>query len=373
MDALRREPDDASARRFGAASRALFLVSAGLSLLAPLALWLSGLSSLFWSLCAGWLPRWPATAVFAALVLALLAIVLLPTGVVGGFALPRAFGLSRQTLGEWLADWLKGSALATVLGTVGVLAFYACLALLGPTWWLGFAAVATAATLALTFVVPYLVLPLFFRVQAVEDEALAARIRALFAASGTALAQVVMLDFSRRGRRANAAVVGLGRSRRVVLTDTLLAAFSADEVDGVVAHELGHHALGHIPRLVAIQIAVTIIGAGLGGLAGPGLLARVAGSTLADRAALPLLVLAGEAYALALLPVTSAWSRALEREADRFACTLTARPRQFASALHRLGDVNLVERTPPRWATLLCASHPPLGERIAAALRAAGA
>ncbi len=364
--------DDAEARRYGTASRRLFLLSTLISLLAPAVLWWSGASTRLWRALTVRLPLWPATILDVTIVLLVLVVALLPASYVSGYTLAWRYGLSRQTPRGWLVDWLKATGFGLALAALALLAFYGSLELAGALWWLPFGLLTGVATLTLTFLLPYVLLPLFFRVQPVQDPALVTRIRTLFDRAHAPLAAVVTLDFSRRTRRANAAVIGLGRSRRVLLTDTLLEKFTDEEIETVVAHELGHHVLGHIPRLVLTQLVIAGLGIALAALAGPWLLAAIGGTTLADRAALPLVLLGAELFSLAVAPLANAVARSLEREADRFAWRLTGRPAAFAAALRRLARLNLVEWMPPRWSVVLLGSHPPLSERVRAARLAEG-
>jgi STE24 endopeptidase len=189
---------------------------------------------------------------------------------------------------------------------------------------------------------------------------------------GVRAAEVAVADFSRKGRTANAAVVGLGRTRRILVSDTLLREFPVEEVEVVLAHELAHHARRHVAKGLLLQSVLVLAalwtadralraGAAALGLAGP-----------ADPAGLPLLALVVAGLGLLTTPLVAAWSRRLEREADRVALDVTGAPHAFVAAMERLGRLNLAERQPGRLRELLFATHPSLEARIAAA-RAAGA
>jgi len=219
--------------------------------------------------------------------------------------------------------------------------------------------------------VPRWLIPLFYKLTPLDDRLLRERILALAARMGVQAAAVVVADFSRKGRTANAAVVGLGRTRRILVSDTLLREFPVDEVEVVLAHELGHHARRHVAQGLVLQ-SLLIVGtlwaadrilrasaAGLG-LTGPG-----------DPAGLPLLALVLSALGLLTTPVVAAWSRRLEREADRVALEVSRAPDVFVAAMERLGQLNLAERRPGRLRELLFATHPSLEARIAAGRAAA--
>jgi STE24 endopeptidase len=219
--------------------------------------------------------------------------------------------------------------------------------------------------------VPLWLVPLFYRLTPLRDAALRGRVLALASRMGVPAAEVAVADLSRKGRTANAAVVGLGRTRRILVSDTLLGAFPPEEVEVVLAHELGHHARGHITRGLVLQGAVMLttmwvadraLRAGIAwlGLRGPD-----------DPAGVPFLALVVSALGLVATPLLAAWSRGLEREADRVALEVTGDPEAFVSAMERLGQLNLAERRPGRLREWLTATHPSLEARIAAARAAA--
>jgi STE24 endopeptidase len=239
-------------------------------------------------------------------------------------------------------------------------------------WWLWAGAILAAGTVLLAAVVPIWLVPLFYRLTPLEDAALRARILALAGRMNVRAAEVAVADFSRKGRVANAAVVGLGRTRRILVSDTLVEGFPPEEVEVVLAHELGHHAKRHIAKGLLLQGVLIFAGLWIAdralraggaalGLAGP-----------ADPAGVPLLLLVLTALGFLVTPVVAAWSRRLEREADRVALEVTRMPDAFVAAMERLGRLNLAERQPGRLRELLFATHPSLEARIAAG-RAAGA
>jgi STE24 endopeptidase len=314
-------------------------------------------------------------AVVAAMTLALGAsqtLVTFPLDLVAGFVLPRRAGLLAQGFGGWLGDRAKALAIAGAVGLLAVEIVYALLRWSPTWWWLWAGAILAAGCVVLAAIVPVWLVPLFYRLTPLEDPALRARILALAARMGVRTAEVAVADFSRKGRVANAAVVGLGRTRRILLSDTLVGGFPPEEVEVVLAHELGHHARGHMAQGLLLQSSLIVAalwaadralraGAPGLGLAGP-----------ADPAGLPFVGLVLTVLGFLVTPVAAAWSRRLEREADRIALEVTRAPDAFVAAMERLGQLNLAERRPGRLRELLFATHPSLGARIAAA-RGAGA
>jgi STE24 endopeptidase len=355
-----------AAARLGAAKRRLFLISTAAGTVVLWLLWASGAAAGLWRTVVA-LPVDGALALSLYVIVALvvLAVTALPFGWYGGYRLAHRFELSRQTLRAWLADWVKAALLGILFGSLGVLTFYGSLTVAGGAWWLLFGTAATVATVFVTFVAPYLLVPIFYRMRPLQDQEIVEAIRRLAAAAHADVREVCTLDFSRRTAEANAAVIGLGRSRRVVLADTLLSEFTLGEINSVVAHELGHHVHRDVLRLLGGQAAVLWTGLALATLAGEQLLlAAGAIGGMAQPANLPLLLLAAELFGLVAMPLGNALSRRFEAAADRFALYLTGDPTAFASAMRKLADQNLVELQPPRWAELVLASHPPIARRI---------
>jgi STE24 endopeptidase len=358
-------PWDAAAARFGAERRRLFLVGTVVSLAAPLMPYLTGACETAWfTLAALPLPLPVRAFAFLLGLHAVLALIMAPLGYYGGYVLPRAFGLGRQSRRAWAVDWLKVTLLSTVLASFVGGVFLWTVVGSGPNWWWTFALFATLAGLVMVFVTPYVLVPLFFKMQPLADAATVERIKGLVHRAGTPVRDVCSLDFSRRSAEANAAVIGLGRSRRVVIADNLLAEFTAGEVDAVVAHELGHHVHRDVQRLLvgnAILIwAGLFVASRFASLALPVLSLP----SLAYVPGYPMVLFVVELFFVLASPLLNWWSRRLETGADQFALRLTRNPAAFAAAMHRLGRQNLIELCPPRWAELLLATHPPLYRRI---------
>jgi STE24 endopeptidase len=298
----------------------------------------------------------------------------LPVAYAGNYQVERRFGLTKQSTGGWLGDQAKGLLLGMLLQTPLLTAAYAVMRRRPRDWWLIIAGASVPLTVALSNLAPVLLMPIFNRFQPLRDEALAARVRALAARGGVRISDVYEMDMSRQSEKPNAMFTGLGNTKRIVLGDTLLAGFSDDEVEAVVAHELGHQVHGDIWRLIGF-------GAGAGfGIAW--LLSRIAPlvlrrtrertgvSEVADEASLPLLALLMTAMGLVLMPVQAAFSRAIERGADRFAVELTRNGDAYVRAMQRLAAQSLADPDPPRPVVVMLYSHPPIVERIRAAREA---
>ncbi|MBW3632017.1 MAG: M48 family metallopeptidase [Chloroflexi bacterium] len=318
------------------------------------------------------LPDRPLTApVFIALTTALSWLSALPISYIGGHAVERRFGLTKQTASGWVEDQLKGLLVGVLLQTPLLTAAFAVIRRRTRDWWLILAAASVPLTVVLSNLAPVLLMPLFNRFDPLRDEALAARIRALASRSGVRISDVFEMDMSRQSEKPNAMFTGLGNTKRIVLGDTLLSKFSEDEIEAVVAHELGHQVHGDIWRLIGF-------GAGAGfGLAW--LLSRVSPPVLrrtsrqtgvtapGDEASLPVLALLLTAMGFVMMPIQAAFSRAIERRTDRFAVELTRNGEAYAHAMERLAAESLADPDPPRPVVLMLYSHPPIVERIRAA------
>jgi STE24 endopeptidase len=296
------------------------------------------------------------------------AVLSLPLGFVGGFLLPRRFGLLHQPLWSWLADRAKAAALGGAVALAGVEALYALLRATS-LWWLGTAALAFGFSIVVTAVLPVWVLPLFYRLAPLADESLRSRLLALAGRAGVPALGVWVADQSRKSRTANAAVVGLGRTRRILLYDTLTASFRPEEIEAVLAHELGHHVHGDMRRGLLVQGALSVIMFWLADQALRGGVAWWGLSNPADPAGLAWLALVLMGLGLVTAPLANAFSRFIERQADDFALGLTRNPGGFIGAMERLASLNLAERRPHRLKELMLYSHPALDRRIARAAR----
>ena len=304
-------------------------------------------------------PVGPAAAIILFVLLVTLGYELLslPFVFYRSFLLDRKYGLSSEPLRTWAGDHAKAFALGLPLTMAAALAVMAS-RWVSPQWWWAIAAGLFAlTTVALVNVAPTLLMPIFYRFKPLDREPLRARLLTLSTRAGVRVLGAFEWGLGEKTTRANAALVGLGRTRRIILSDTLLKDYSEDEIEVILAHELAHHVHRDIWSGLAIEsatIAVALLAASYVPPAGDlTLLARIA--------------LAALAVSLALVPVANGWSRRTERRADRYALELTRRPAAFISAIRRLGLQNLAEERPSTIARWLFHSHPTIDERVAAA------
>jgi STE24 endopeptidase len=355
----------AAATRLGAERRRLFLMGTAISLAAPLLPYLTGAWETVWfTLAATFWPLPLRIAIFLVGFHLALAIVMLPLSYYSGFVLAHAYALSRQSRRAWAVDWLKGTGIGLLFGSIAGGVFIWLVVATGDNWWWTFGLFASATGVLLVFLMPYVLVPLFFKMRPLADPETVARIHALVDRAGAPVRDVCSLDFSRRTAEANAAVIGLGRSRRVVIADTLLAEFTPGEVDAVVAHELGHHVHRDVQRLLLGNAVLIWVGLFVASQLAPSALPLLSLPSLAYVPGYPVILFVVEVFFLIVSPLLNWWSRRLESAADRFALDLTRDAWAFARAMRRIGCQNLVEFCPPRWSEVLLASHPALYRRI---------
>jgi STE24 endopeptidase len=308
---------------------------------------------------------WLEAPALAALTVLCSTLVRLPVSFWRGYVHERRFGLSTQTLRGWWIDRAKGLAVGLVV-TSAVMTGLVGLVRALPVWWpVAAGAGAALFTLLVGFVAPVVLEPLFNRFEPLLEEPLAAELRQLAERAGVPVSAVLVADASRRTEKANAYVSGLGRTRRVVVWDTLLRSSGPREVELVVAHELGHRRERHVAKLTALAI--------VGGILFVLALRVVLGDDVAQPAAIPRVMLLGTILELLALPFSNALIRRWERVADRVSLELTGDHEAFAKAHVALARRNLSDLDPPRALYLLLFSHPTPPERLASAMPQDGA
>jgi STE24 endopeptidase len=290
-----------------------------------------------------------------------------PLSYYSGFVLPHRYGQSNQTLSAWLIDQLKALVLSGVLGLLILEVIYLLLGAAPQIWWLWAALAMLFFTVLLSNLAPILIFPLFFKYKPLEDQDLIDRLTRLAEQAGARVKGVYAFDMSSKTVAANAAVMGLGNTRRIVLGDTLLEKFTADEIETVLAHELGHHVHKDIPLGIAIETVLTLFGFWLADLLMRWGIAAFGYNGLTDPAALPLFMIAMMIFGLVTMPLNNTWSRWREVKADTYALETTGNPAAFASAMTRLANQNLAEAEPPAWVEFLLHSHPSIHKRVALA------
>jgi STE24 endopeptidase len=311
-------------------------------------------------------------AMVAGVLGAVYAVLAFPLAWIQGYWLPRRYGLLHQSLAGWLGDRAKAAAIGGLLTFFGVEVVYALLRTTA-WWWLVAAGVFFVVYVLMAALFPIWLLPLFYRLTPLDDGALRERLLGLANRAGVPVVGVWVADQSRRSRTANAALTGLGRTRRIILFDTLVREFRPDEVESVLAHELGHHVHGDVRRVLVAQGIFTLATFGLADIALRAGVSWWGLAGVADPAGLPWLSLVLVGLGLVAAPAANGLSRRIERQADDFALGTTEDPRAFIAAMERLATLNLAERKPSRLKEIFLYSHPAIDRRIERARNREGA
>lgn len=362
------------AARYHRLKRQASIASIGISLLVLGGLlatgWSAGLRDLAGATARVVPASWhaPTTIVFYVVLLSVITeAVSLPLGWYSGFLLERRYQLSNETLGAWLFDRVKALAIEIVLGGLLASVVYWSMRASPERWWLIAGTLFALLIVVLTNLAPVVILPLFYSVKPLDRDALRARLLTLAERAGARVLGAYEWGLAAKTKKANAALAGIGGTRRILVSDTMLSEYSDEEIEVVLAHEIAHHVHGDIWKGIAFESVLILAGFFLASRVLAAFAAPLGLRGIDDVAGLPLLVLTAGAVSLLMVPLAHAMSRAYERRADRFALDLTGNPAAFISAMRRLGAQNLAEDRPSRVVQWLFYSHPPLRERIAAA------
>jgi STE24 endopeptidase len=284
-----------------------------------------------------------------------------------GFRLERRFQLSTQKFRSWIWDEVKGFLVGLVLAGIVVELLYFMIRQFPQHWWLITWALFMGLFILLAQLAPVVLFPIFYKFEPLENEDLRRRLVQLSEHAGTRVRGIYRWKLSEKSKKANAALTGLGRTRRIILADTLLDNYAAEEIEAVLAHELGHHVHRHILKSVFVQAGTTLLGFWVANWVLHYSVDRQMFEELSDFANLPLLALTTTALSLLLMPALNAYSRYNERQADRYAFESIASVEPFISSMNKLAQQNLAERTPSKWIEVLFHSHPAISKRVAAA------
>jgi STE24 endopeptidase len=285
-----------------------------------------------------------------------------------GFRLEHRYQLSNQKTRSWLWDEAKGLLVTLILGGLVVELLYFVIRLDSQHWWLICWAAFLLLFVLMAQLAPVVLFPIFYKFEPLDNEDLKARLVRLSERAGTRVRGVYQWKLSEKSKKANAALTGLGNTRRIILADTLLENYSPEEIEAVLAHELGHHVHKHIFKSILVQAITTFIGFWAANWALHYAIDRLhMFETLSDFANLPLLVLVSTVLSFLVLPALNAYSRYNERQADRYAFRSIASVSPFISSMNKLADQNLAERTPSRFVEWFFHSHPAISKRVEAA------
>jgi len=284
-----------------------------------------------------------------------------------GFSLERSFKLSNQRFGAWAWDEVKGFLVGLVLGSIVVELLYLTIRQWPQHWWLLAWALFMGLFVLLAQLAPVVLFPIFYKFEPLENEELRRRLVMLSEHDGTRVRGVYRWKLSEKSKKANAALTGLGNTRRIILADTLLDNYTPEEIEAVLAHELGHHVHRHILKSILVQAGITLFGFWAANWTLHYAVDRHFFEELSDFANLPLLALVSVVLSFLLMPALNAYSRFNERQADRYAFESTASVEPFISSMNKLAEQKLAERTPSKWVERFFHSHPSISRRLAAA------
>jgi STE24 endopeptidase len=284
-----------------------------------------------------------------------------------GFRLERRFQLSTQKVRSWLWDEAKGFLVGLVLASIVVELLYFMIRQSPQHWWIITWALFMGLFILLAQLAPVVLFPIFYKFEPLENEDLRRRLVQLGERSGTRVRGVYRWKLSEKSKKANAALTGLGSTRRIILADTLLDNYAPEEIEAVLAHELGHHVHKHILKSILVQAGITVLGFWLANFVLHYAVDHHLFEELSDFANLPLLAITATVLSLLLMPALNAYSRYNERQADRYAFESIASVEPFISSMNKLARQNLAERTPAKWIEILFHSHPATSSRVAAA------
>jgi len=289
----------------------------------------------------------------------------LPLHYYSQYILEHRFHLSNQTAAAWFGEDLKSGILGFVIALLVIEVIYALLGQFPEHWWIGAGLFWIFVSIVLAKLTPEFIVPLFYKYQALENASLKKRIFDLFEKCQTGLKDIYAVDFSRKTKKANAFLCGIGKNRRVVLSDTLLAHFNEEEIELVVAHELGHYKHGDIAKFLFLSGTVTFAGFYIIHLYFRYAVGAHQLTGINDISFLPMVLGVFMLFGIGTSPILNGFSRAVEVEADRFAIETTAKPKVFISMIQKLGEMNLAEFTPSRFIEWFLYDHPPIAKRIA--------
>lgn len=324
-----------------------------------------GFSAQLHAWIAGWCPNyWLQVAVYVAVLITGYMALLLPLQFYSGYILEHKYELSNESMGSWFFDRFKSYILNLIFMVLMGELLFVFLNFAEQTWWIWLGVIWVLFGIVLSNIFPVLILPLFYKYKPLEDNELARRLIKLAERVNAKIIGVYELELSSKTKKANAALAGLGNTKRILLGDTLLSHFSHDEIEVILAHELGHFYYKHIWKLLLFGGLVTFGGLYITSL----ILAKLVGVAGYDGitaiASFPLFLLCMFLFALLTMPINATFSRILERQADLFAMRETDAPKEFISAMRKLADMNLADEEPHPLVEIFLHDHPSISRRI---------
>lgn len=357
--------DPAQAQKYQRIKLTMSVVSMGLNVIVPLVFLLAGGSEAIRNLAEGW----TITSALVVLLYLLVAgvgfqLIEFPVEIYSGHFIEKRFGLSKVSIFSWLYDWLKGTLIQSVLLVAIISGIYWLLRSQPDLWWLWAAIGATVLVIIMMALVPVLLLPLFYKFEPIPEGELKDRLFALADQIGTHVQGIYVWHLGDKTSKANAAVTGWGRTRRIIISDTLIESNSPEEIEVVMAHELGHQVRWDVWKMMFVSTVLIFVSFFVIDLALDAWIDSLGLRGISDIAGLPLVLIVGAGVSLVALPASNWLSRRAESAADLYALNLTGMRDQFISAMDKLGDQNLAQKKPNAFVEFVFHSHPSIQHRI---------
>jgi STE24 endopeptidase len=281
-----------------------------------------------------------------------------------GFILEHRFGLSNQSLSAWLKDEAKHIGLSLAFFIIFIEALYGFIRFSPDNWWLYLGLASILFNVIITKIAPVVLMPLFFKFERLSDDNLRGRLLTLANKCGIKILDVFRMDLSQKTKKANAALAGLGKTRRILLGDTLIDNYTTDEVEVVLAHELAHHKLRHMLKMTLFGSAGILAVLYLSNIMSLSTANAVGLNPLSDPASFPVIIFFITLFSAVLAPAENTFSRAMENAADIFAVKITGMSEAFISCMEKLALQNMADPQPSRFIEFMLYNHPPINKRI---------
>ncbi len=355
-----------AARRYEAAHNRLFLLRIVLTL-AALGFYLFSGASV--QLAGGLRSRfggfWPVVnGLYTFITVFGFAALMFPVSLYADFVLEHRYGLSKQSLESWFVDYLKSLAVELALAMAFFEVIYVFLHYAPEAWWIWATLFYVLFVVVLTSIAPVVIMPLFHKFEPLDNPSLADAVRVFAEKEGLTVLGVFRWGLEEKTNTANAALAGLGRTRRIILADTMLGRYTTEEIIAVLAHEVGHYRHRDMIRLIVVGAALAAVGFFIARVFLHAMVAQFGFAGVDDIAAFPLFVFCLFLFSLITMPFSNGYSRRREYAADAYAVRATGSDAPLVSALEKLASQNLADRDPPAWIEFLLHSHPSIRRRV---------
>ncbi|MFW6134025.1 MAG: M48 family metallopeptidase [Elusimicrobiota bacterium] len=330
----------------------LLIIFTGIS--AGLSIWSKNISSV----------RIIYTAIYFLALFTLFYIISIPFSYINSFKTEHKYNFSNQSLKEWVIDSIKSYSVSLILGLIVMNTIYFIIVNSPDFWWFWLGIALLFYSVILQHLAPVLLIPIFYKLHPLEDEDLKQKLYNLAEKAKVKIIGIYTIDLSQKTKKANAALTGLGKTRRILLGDTLIDDYDKGEIETVIAHELGHHIHKHIPKLILIQGSFTMISAFILFKLLPGILNYLNQGSVSNINSFPVLVITAGFISFFTNPINLWISRVFESQSDDTALKLSQKPKKFISTMCKFANQYLSYANPPKIIKLFEFSHPPISERI---------